>query len=165
MAITEEFKQAIQKKDIRMVRIMLKDSLVVDPTFIEFNKMSSLAEANIEDLYDEHDEEVLNYEITAFNKEYMDEQMVKVIYNFSKERINLLKCICKYIYGERASQIEKERRIKSTQIQISKKQVGTGIALGGVVATAVGVTIAKPVIVATGIVAGIVGGVIIITDK
>lgn len=165
MAITQEFRQAVQNRDTRMVRIMLKDSLVVDPTFAEFNQMSSLAEANIEDLYNEHDEDVLKYETTSWTKEYMDEQMVQVVYNFSKERINLLKSICKHLYGERASQIEKERRTSTTQIQISKKQVGTGLVVGGVVATAVGVTIAEPVIVATGIAVGIVGGVLIITDK
>ncbi|MNP42433.1 hypothetical protein D3C76_1361980 [compost metagenome] len=91
--------------------------------------------------------------------------MVQVVYNFSKERINLLKSICKNLYGQRASQIEKERRNCTTQIQISKKQVGTGLVVGGVVATAVGVTVAEPVIVATGIAVGIVGGVLIITDK
>lgn len=165
MVITQEFRQAVQNKDTRMVRIMLKNSLVVDPTFAEFNQMNALAEANIEALYDEHDGEVLKSETTAWTKDYMDEQMVQVVYNFSKERINLLKSICKHLYGQRANQIEKERRISTTQIQISKKQVGTGLVVGGVVATAVGVTIAEPVIVATGIAVGIVGGVLIITDK
>lgn len=165
MTITQEFREAVNNKDTRMVRIMLKDSLVVDPTFTEFNQMRALAEANIVNLYDEHDGEVLKSEATAWTKDYMDEQMVQAVYNFSKERINLLKSICKHLYGQRAIKIEKERKTSTTKIQISQKQVGTGLVVGGVVATAVGVTIAKPVIVATGITVGIVGGLLIITDK
>lgn len=165
MVITQEFRQAVQNKDTRMVRIMLKNSLVVDPTFAEFNQMNALAEANIEALYDEHDGELLKSETTAWTKDYMDEQMVQVVYNFSKERINLLKSICRQLYGQRASQIEKQRNAPLTQIQFSRKQVGTGLVVGGVATTVVGVAIAEPLIVATGIAVGIVGGVLIITDK
>lgn len=165
MIITQEFRQAVQNKDTRMVRIMLKNSLVVDPTFVEFNQMKALAEANIEDLYDEHDDEALKYETTEWTKDYMDEQMVQVVYNFSKVRIDLLKKICRHLYGQRAGQIEKQRRNYSTQVQFSKKKVGTGLTVGGIVAVAVGVAIAETAIVATGVVAGVVGGVLILTDK
>ena len=165
MAITQEFRQAVQNKDTRMVRIMLKDSLVVDPTFAEFNQMSALAQTNIVDLYDEHDGEVLKSETTTWTKDYMDEQMVQVVYNFSKERINLLKSICSHLYGERADQIKKDRKAPEPQIKITKKQVGTALVAGGIVTVAVGVVIAKTAIVATGVAASIVGGVLIITDK
>jgi len=165
MTITQEFREAVNNKDTRMVRIILKDSLVVDPTFAEFNQMNALAEANIEALYDEHDGEVLKSETIAWTKDYMDEQMVQVVYNFSKERINLLKNICRQLYGQRASEIEKQRNTPLTQIQFSRKQVGTGLVVGGVATTVVGVAIAEPLIVATGIAVVIVGGVLIITDK
>lgn len=165
MAITQEFIEAVNNKDIRMVRIMLKDSLVVDPTFVEFNKMSTLAEGNIVNLYDEHDGEILKSKAIEWNKDYMDKQMVQVVYNFSRERINLLKDICKYIYRQRASRIERERKTYNTKIQISQKQVGAGLVVGSAVATVVGISIAKPVIIATGIGAAVVGGLLIIKDK
>lgn len=165
MAITQDFRQAVQNQDIRMVRIMLKDSLVVDPTFVEFNEMNSFAEANIKDLYDEHDGETLKYETIVWSKDYMDEQMVQVVYNFSKERIDLLKKICRYLYQKRANKIEKERIESSAKIQISQKQAGAGLVMVGVAATAVGVAIAETAIVVTGIAVGAIGGALIIIDK
>lgn len=165
MAITQEFRQAVQNKDTRMVRIMLKDSLVADPTFVEFNQMNVLAEANVENLYDEHDGEILKYETTEWTKDYMNGQMVDVVYNFSKVRIDLLKKICRHLYGSRVGQTEKQSRTSSTQVQFSKKQIGTGLVAGGVVATAVGVAIAETAIVATGVAIGVIGGMLILSDK
>ena len=39
MALSETFRKALEQKDIRMVRIIIKDSLVVDPTFTEMEEM------------------------------------------------------------------------------------------------------------------------------
>ncbi|SCY24146.1 hypothetical protein [Alkaliphilus peptidifermentans] len=165
MAITQEFKQAVKDNDTLMIRIMLKDSLVVDPTFEEFNQMISLSEGNLLDLYEEHDGEALKYDVDLWTKNYMDEQMIQVVYNFSKVRIELLKRICKHLYGERAQKIEKERIVSSNRNQISQKQIGTGMVVGGVLATVVGITVAKSVVVVAGVAFVVVGGVLIITDK
>lgn len=165
MAITQEFREAVQNKDTRMVRIMLKDSLVVDPTFSEFNQMITLAETNIDDLYDIHNAETLNYDMSSWTKDYMDDQMVQVVYNFSKERIQILKYICKHLYSQRVKKIEAERKTTNNQIHFSKKEIGTGMVVGAVVATAVGLAIAKPVIIATGVAIGIAGGILIAIDN
>lgn len=165
MTITQEFMDAVKNKDNRMVRIMLKDSLVVDPTFREFNEMVKIAESNITDLYDEHDGEALKYEMSTWTKVYMDEQMVQVVYNFSKERVNLLKSICKYIYRERASKIESGKYSSEPKIIITQKQAGTGLAAVGVGAIVVGLAIEAPMIATAGVVAGIAGAAMIITDK
>ena len=53
MAVSQEFQTALDDKDMRLVRIMLKDSLVVDPTFTEFGEMLRLAEQSLDSLYDE----------------------------------------------------------------------------------------------------------------
>lgn len=165
MAITQEFRQAVQNKDTRMVRIMLKDSLVVDPTFVEFKQMNALAESSIEDLYDKHDDDTLKYDTAQWTKDYMDDQMVQVVYNFSKERIDLLKKICRHLYGQRAGQIEKQRNTSSAKVEISKKKLGTGLVVGGAVATVVGIAAAETAIAATGVAIGVVGGILILNDK
>lgn len=165
MTITQEFRESVNNKDTRMVRIMLKDSLVVDPTFREFNEISLIAESNVEDLYDEHNGEILKYEISTWTKDYMDEQMVQVVYNFSKERINLLKSICKHIYRERAIKIESNRKNSEFKTTITKRQAGTGLAIGGALVVVAGVVIETPVIIAAGVTVGIVGGILITTDK
>lgn len=165
MTITKDFKEAVSNKNSRMVRIMLKNSLLVDPTFVEFNEMISFAERNIVNLYDKHNNEILIYESNRWSKDYMDEQMVKLINNFSRERIDLLKKICSCLYRDKAEKIESNRKNSRNTIEISKKEVGTGLAVGGVIVAGVGIIITEPVIVVTGVFAGIVGGALIITDK
>ncbi len=39
MAITNFFRNAVSKGDIRGIRIMMKDSMLIDPTFAEFNEI------------------------------------------------------------------------------------------------------------------------------
>ncbi len=165
MAITEEFDKAITAKDIRMIRIMLKDSLVVDPTLAEFNAMTSIAEKRLEELYDDHDGEKLNFDISTWNKNYMDEQMVQVVYNFSKERLELLKCICQHLYKSRAEKIENDRDKSNEANKFTQKQVGTGVILTGVAVAAVGIAISKPIVIGVGGLAIVVGGILIISGE
>ena len=54
MALTNAFYEAVQSGNVRRVRIMMQDSLLVDPTFSEFNAMEKVAAA-MTGLYDKHD--------------------------------------------------------------------------------------------------------------
>ena len=90
MAVTKAFMNAVAKHDIQKIRIMMKDSLLVDPTFRDFDKMSKLA-ANVPGLYDVHNGKNLLSDVTAWNDEYMDKQMVEVLWNFSHKRLDHLK--------------------------------------------------------------------------
>lgn len=166
MAISQEFKQAVQAKDIRLVRIMLKDNLVIDPTFMEFEHMKTIAEG-IVDLYDEHDGESLKTNPDTWTKDYLDEQMIQVVYNFSRQRIDLLKRMCRHLFGNRVAKIERERQHSTyqNQIKMSRTQIGTGLTAGGVITTAVGIAVAKPVVIAVGTAAIVVGGACLLSDR
>lgn len=54
MALTNAFYEAVSSGLIRRVRIMMKDSLWVDPTFAEFEDMEKVA-SKLNGLYDKHD--------------------------------------------------------------------------------------------------------------
>lgn len=134
MAITNEFREAVSGKQIMLVRIMLKDIMIIDPSLKTFNEMLSYAEKNIEELYDEHDGESFNMDSSQWTEDYMNEQMVTVVSNFSKERIDLLQKIVKKIY---AKDIEKKYDNESNKTSgLSNKQIG-GIALAAVGGVAV----------------------------
>ena len=45
--VSPEFKAVISKKNLLRVRIMLKDSFVVDPTFVQLDEMLSYAKNNL----------------------------------------------------------------------------------------------------------------------
>lgn len=166
MNISQDFINAVAEKDLMMVHIMLKDSMVVDPTFKEFDTLLVYAENNLEELYDEHDGEVFANDLSAWTKDYLAEQMVNVVTNFSKERVEFLKNICKHLYSARAEKIENERRTENSQkIQVTRKQVGTGLAIAGVASAVVGIAISKPLVIGVGVAAAVAGGVLIVTDK
>lgn len=96
MKLTNEFDEAILLGDVLSVRIMMKDSLLVDRTFTEFNQMEKEA-SKLEGLYDKHDGCTFNQNKEKWDYEYMNELMVEVIDNFSHERIEHLKEVVRYL--------------------------------------------------------------------
>lgn len=90
MALTNAFYENVEAGNVRRVRIMMKDSLLVDPTFEEFDAMEEAA-ASMPGLYDEHDGQKFVEDRTQWNDEYMHKVMAKVVPNFSHERLAHLK--------------------------------------------------------------------------
>ena len=97
MAVTDNFKQAVINKEIRRVRIMMKDSLLVDPSFTDLSVMKKIAK-DVIGLYDEHDGAELDYDKSNWTNEYMDKLMVQVVGNFSHERIDHLKQLVSFLF-------------------------------------------------------------------
>lgn len=95
MALTDAFYQAVQSGNVRRVRIMMTDSLLVDPAFAEFNAMEKAASSMV-GLYDEHDGKEFVEDHNIWNDDYMDKVMTKVLFNFSHERIEHLKEVVRY---------------------------------------------------------------------
>lgn len=74
----------------------MKNSLLVDPTFEEFHAMEKAASSMV-GLYDEHDGKELVQDRNLWNDNYMDRVMVKVLSNFSHERLEHLKEVVRYL--------------------------------------------------------------------
>ena len=96
MAITKSFTDAVASGNVKSIRIMMKDSLLVDLTFHDFNEMSRLA-AKIPGLYDTHDGRMFIEDSSAWNDDYMNKLMVQVVGNFSHERLEHLKEVVRYL--------------------------------------------------------------------
>ena len=112
MPVTSDFKNAVHDKNVRRVRIMMKDSLIRDPSFTEFNEMSREAEKYLgtKTLYDKHDGESFSSNKSDWNKTYMNNQMVDLMYNFSRERLNHLKAVCSFIYADEIQSMKRHNR-------------------------------------------------------
>lgn len=97
MPLTNAFHQAVESNNIRRIRIMMKNSLLVDPSFKEFHEMEK-ATRGVKGLWDEHDggKEFIT-DKSKWNNDYMDKLMTKVVPNFSHERINHLKEVVRYL--------------------------------------------------------------------
>lgn len=178
MALTNAFYEAVNSNDVCLVRIMMKDSLLVDLTFKEFEEMEKVATQSMKDLYDEHDGRKFELNEENWNDKYMNKQMVQVVNNFSHERIKHLKDVVHYLrpiakteQNIRKTQMKKDtktnRKTCSYEEQKHRDQqegryIGTKVATGavvgavagGVLASTAGVTIVGGAVVGGVVVAG-----------
>ena len=168
MALSSDFINAVDSHDNIMTRIMLKDSMLVDLTLKQFQERLAYAERKMSDLYDDHDGEVFTSDIIAWNQELLDQQMVKVVGNFSRERVAFLKKLVRNVYDQKAQEADREEFVeKHKNSSFGATQVGVGLAVGGVTVAAAGILFSShPVAWAlTGLGIAAVGGVIIVKNK
>ena len=119
--LTNAFFKAVDEKDIRKLRIMMKDSLLVDLSFKQFNEMSKYVK-DIEGMYDEHDEKACPFEEdkSKWDKNYMDKQMTQLfVGNFSKKRIEHIKKVITYIYSNEKKNVNESTNV-NTPIELPK---------------------------------------------
>jgi hypothetical protein len=92
--ITPVFTKAVEENDVKSIHIMMKDSLLVDLSFEQFDEMARLAK-DVKGLYQEHKEgghfDPLDLDPSKWDDNYMNGLMVDVVDNFSHERLNHLK--------------------------------------------------------------------------
>lgn len=163
MAVSKDFIDAVDSKNKLKTKIMLKDIMLIDTSLSEFKNYINYAEANIEDLYDIHDGEELDYNQYNWNKDYMNEQMVIVINNFSKERIELLKSIVTYLYKDDV----KEKQTLNNDVSIinsNTNQIAMGTVTVGVITTIAGVLASKTIIIVGGAIITAVGVKMLISE-
>lgn len=166
MAISNEFKEAVEEDNKLRVRIMLKDMMVIDKSMQKFDEMLSYAQSRINDLYDIHDGEKFE-EKDSWTTEYMNAQLVKLLSNFSKERIEILKKIISHLYSRETSGYSSKENIKDDidiNIKYSKRRrysdvqkVGGAVTLVGAGAVACGLAFSSTIVTAIGGVVAISG--------
>jgi hypothetical protein len=93
--VPEKFIDAVNNKNIRSIRIMMKNMLLFPP-FKEFDEMDKIA-SSIPGLYDKHNGEELIEDKSKWNDKYVSQLMTKLISNFSHERVNHMKEVVKYL--------------------------------------------------------------------
>lgn len=171
MALTEAFKEAVKSGNIRRVRIMMKNSLLVDPSFKEFDEMENKAES-MKGLYDVHDGKDFEKDKAKWNDNYMNEQMVKLISNFSRERIEHVKKVVRYLRPVSCKEQKREEKMNdkviacaaagaiiggiAASIAVAIGTVESTIAVGGIIVSTIGITIAGGALVGAA-----VGGVVV----
>ncbi|GHU34075.1 hypothetical protein AGMMS50256_27210 [Betaproteobacteria bacterium] len=181
MAITDSFKKDISAGNITGLRSKMKNSLLSDLTFSEFNDMNNAAK-NVQGLYDVHDNRELNPDKSAWNGDYENKLMVQVVGNFSHERVEHIKEVVRYLRPVSAhlqptsspptngknsahletlkTQYQRQKREDELNNRIVKFAVGAaaGAAVGGVIAGFVSKSLAVGVVATIGT-AVIFGGV------
>lgn len=177
MALTNSFYEAVKEGNVRRVRIMMKDSLLVDLTFTDFNNMEKAAHT-MSGLYDEHDGREFIVDPSQWNDDYMDKLMVQVVNNFSHVRIDHLKDVVRHLRpvtkatqsahtenrstytrnstSESSYQKQKYRDQKNGDYLYAK--IGVGTVAGAVVGGVISAIACAP---AAGIIGGIAAGAVV----
>lgn len=119
--ISPEFRAAVSEKNLLRTRIMLKDSFIVDPTFIQFDEMLSYAKVRIPGLIVPFDGDILEEDISKWNETVMNEELVQLVTNFSETRINHLKKVVAHVLKSEAEKIRQNRE-RQTQRQSCSSQ-------------------------------------------
>ena len=91
---------------------MLKDSLIIDPTFSQFNEMLAFAKRELPDLLQPYDDKFLESDRSKWNKDLMNEELVAIRNNFSEMRIEHLKKVIGVVF---ASEIKKAKEAASSK--------------------------------------------------
>ncbi|QIG36253.1 hypothetical protein IBB3154_0762 [Ligilactobacillus salivarius] len=129
MTLTTEFRDAVQNKNVISVKIMLKDSLLLNGE--NFKEMLEYAKEQIPSLIDEHDGEIFKPE-TEWDEDYLNEQLVVLVNNFSEERIKLLQSIIHKLYGKQTTNEADLTKSLSTDRELTSLQKkGTMVATAG----------------------------------
>ena len=153
MALTSEFKDAVQNQNKVRVRIMLKDSLLIDPSGDDFQQMLDYAKVQMPSLMDEHNGEVFKT-AEQWDETYLNEQMVAVVNNFSEDRIELLQNMVFKLYEPQQSTSHTEHTKEDREDGLSSMQK-TGVAVAGVGAVAIVAGVALKTSMAVPIVGGV----------
>lgn len=176
MEFSNAFYEAVKNGQVRKIRIMLKDSLLVDPTFERFREMERAASA-VDGLYDVHDSRPFEENSELWDDDYMNKIMVQVVGNFSHERVEHLKKVVRklrpvteqketasshrqtesYRNGKSAYQAQKQRDQSAGNYRETK--IVAGAVVCGAIGCAVGAVAASSA--AVGATVGAVGGAVI----
>ena len=113
--VSPEFKAAVADKNLLRTRIMLKDSFVLDPTFVQLSEMLSYARANLPDLMVTYDGDYLEEESSKWTAETMNEELVQLVTNFSDIRIIHLKKVVSKVLSQEAEAIKRTRLVQNAQ--------------------------------------------------
>lgn len=107
--ISQEFKKAVADKNLLRVKIMLKDSFIVDPTFTQLNELLAYARRHLSDLFVPHDGELLENNETNWNETVMNQELIQLINNFSEKRIEHLKRVVAVVLRTEALKIRQQQ--------------------------------------------------------
>jgi hypothetical protein len=162
MALDNDFIEAVNEKNRRLVRIKLGNIITIDPTLETFREMKNYAEQNLNNLYDAH-QGVLNSNKNGWTKDYYNEQQAELSFNFSRERLKLLCDMAANLYGARINTIN-EGRVRENQDDMGK-YVAAGALGGGVLVAGIGAVVKAPIIVGIGIAAAVIGAAVLIKDS
>ena len=182
MILSSEFLKIVSEGNINRIRTQIYTSFTVAPKSNEGEEMVKYAEENIGNaLYKEQDNQKLDLNAANWTEEYYKQLLKDLMFNFSRERINLLIKVRKHLFAGKTEKSAFENKknkesVNKSSVRFEKgnnnrnnslnyKQTGMVVAgVGG--ALLLGGIVAKSFVIgAVGGAALIAGGIILLNEK
>ena len=124
---TPDFAAAVSSGNLLRTRIMLKDSMLLDPTRKQFDEMVEYAKGKLPNLFVPYDGETLETDTEKWNLELMNRELSQLVSNFSCERIEHLWKVIRQVRADdiRRREYLEKRREKSPPITPPQRSSGS----------------------------------------
>lgn len=126
MALTPEFMTAVKNNNLLRVRIMLKDSLLVDKSFAQFQEMCQYAKRLGVNFWMEKTEELEMKPEESWNITLMNLELTKLVNDFTKEHLDYCKKIIEKVYGSDSPANQAHSEVKATSIKAGSNYANHG---------------------------------------
>ncbi len=103
---TPEFEATVSSGNLLKTRIMLTNSMVVDPTGKQFSEMLEYAKRKLDGLFVPYDGELLESDQAKWDLELMNQELSLLVNNFSYERISHLWRVIRKVRKEDIRRLE-----------------------------------------------------------
>ena len=168
----DKFKKAVENGDLSDVRLFLSNELMLDPRGASFHEMLAYAESQLNGLFVPDDGHRSEKDASLWDKDFLYQIKNELDDNFSREKLNYYEKVAKQVLKDKARQLHEEE-VKQQQHQSEnqkseqrienwfeehKKQVYTGVTVGGAVLTTIGLCVSKVALTTLGVVGIAVGG-------
>lgn len=99
MSVTKEFMQAIEDRNILRIRLMMKNSLLLDTTFNDFRKMENIARNHGIDIWQRTSQSTLPKRKKQWSLDDMNYELTSIVKDFTKEHMQYLMEIIDELYN------------------------------------------------------------------
>lgn len=96
----EMFKEELRKNNILKIRLMMKNSLLYDPSFKTFNEMEKLAEEYKVNIWQDSSCEDFIKQKQSWTMDDVNYELTAIVSDFTKERIVYLKELIANVYSK-----------------------------------------------------------------
>ena len=112
MAVTKEFLQAVNDRNILRMRLIMKNCLLIDTSFKSFLEMEEVAKAHGINVWQNTSEFELIKREEPWSLDDMNYELTAIVNDFTKEHMNYLMDIIREVYAKNSKE-NKERDINS----------------------------------------------------
>ena len=166
----DKFKKAVENGDLSDVRLFLSNELMLDPRGASFHEMLAYAESQLNGLFVPDNGHRSEKDAALWDKDFLYQIKNELDDNFSREKLSYYEQVAKQVLIDKAQQLDEEEakqhqpenregeRFNENWFVEHKKEVYTGVTVGGAVLTTIGLCVSKAALTTLGVVGLAVGG-------